>query len=383
MLTASEDQAIWTSKDYKNFVLDLEFKTAPGTNSGVIVYASDTKDWIPNSVEIQIADDFAEQWAKSPATWHCGAIFGHLAPTKSAVKKPGEWNRYTITCRGPMITVVLNGEKVTEMDMRKWTSAKTNPDGSEIPAWLSRPKSELRDPAAASGSRGNTPARPSISGTSRSSRSASPADDRGHGAWPLAPSRTRIWEIDFLRGVSIILMVGYHLLYDLGRWSASKSFLGFSTDLSTRAWTIAQYFFAGLFVVLSGISSTLSRGNVRRALKLAAVALLVTAATFVFDRPSAILFGILHCLAVSILIYGWPWKRPGPQLARGGHRRLGARRRYHLVLKSVPIRSDWLLPSASTARPSAPSITSRFSLVRDIPRRRGTWANRCMQRGGA
>jgi len=27
--------------------------------------------------------------------------------------------------------------------MRKWTSAKTNPDGSEIPAWLSRPKAEL------------------------------------------------------------------------------------------------------------------------------------------------------------------------------------------------------------------------------------------------
>ena len=143
VLTASEDQAIWTNRDYSGFILDLEFKTAPGTNSGVIVYASDTKDWIPNSVEIQIADDFAEQWAKSPASWHCGAIFGHLAPAKSAVKKPGEWNRYTITCRGPMITVVLNGDKVTEMDMRKWTSAKANPDGSEIPAWLSKPKSEL------------------------------------------------------------------------------------------------------------------------------------------------------------------------------------------------------------------------------------------------
>jgi len=143
ILTASEDQCIWTKKDYKNFVIDLEFMTAAGTNSGVIVYASDTKDWIPNSVEIQIADDFAEEWAKSPATWHCGAIFGHLAPARSVVKKPGEWNRYTISCRGPMITVILNDEKITEMDMRKWTSVKTNPDGSEIPAWLSRPKAQL------------------------------------------------------------------------------------------------------------------------------------------------------------------------------------------------------------------------------------------------
>ena len=68
VMTASEDQAIWTARDYENFVVDLEFQMAPGTNSGVIVYASDTKDWIPNSVEIQIADDFAEEWAKEPAT---------------------------------------------------------------------------------------------------------------------------------------------------------------------------------------------------------------------------------------------------------------------------------------------------------------------------
>jgi hypothetical protein len=143
VLTASEDRAIWTDRDYENFTLDLEFMTAPGTNSGVIVYCSDTANWIPNSVEIQIADDFAEEWAQRPATWHCGAVFGHLAPAKSAVKRPGEWNRYTISCMGREISVVLNGEKVTGMDMSLWTSAKTNPDGSEIPPWLSKPKAEL------------------------------------------------------------------------------------------------------------------------------------------------------------------------------------------------------------------------------------------------
>jgi hypothetical protein len=143
VLTASEDQPIWTNKDYGSFVLDLEFKTADGTNSGVIVYASDTKDWIPNAVEIQIADDFAKEWAEKPASWHCAAIFGHLAPTKSMVKKAGEWNRMTITCRGPLISVVLNGEPVTAMDMKLWTSAKTNPDGTEIPKWLSKPLAGL------------------------------------------------------------------------------------------------------------------------------------------------------------------------------------------------------------------------------------------------
>ena len=143
VLTASEDQAIWTKKDYDNFVLDLEFKNASGTNSGVVVYCSDIKNWIPNSVEIQIADDYAEQWAKAPKTWQCGAIFGHLAASKSVVKKPGQWNRFTIRCMNERIDVVLNGEHITSMDMRLWTSAKTNPDGSEIPSWLSKPLAEL------------------------------------------------------------------------------------------------------------------------------------------------------------------------------------------------------------------------------------------------
>ena len=59
------------------------------------------------------------------------------------VKKPGNWNRMTITCKDHMIYVLLNGEQVTTMDMRKWTSAKKNPDGSAIPPWLSKPKADL------------------------------------------------------------------------------------------------------------------------------------------------------------------------------------------------------------------------------------------------
>ena len=143
VLTATEDQCIWTKKKYDDFVLDLEFKNAPGTNSGVFVHCSSIKDFIPNSVEIQIADDFAEKWAKSPKTWQCAAIFGHQAPTKSAVKRAGEWNRMTITCKGTKIGVVLNGEKVTEIDMKDWKSAKKNPDGSDIPPWLSKPMADL------------------------------------------------------------------------------------------------------------------------------------------------------------------------------------------------------------------------------------------------
>jgi hypothetical protein len=142
-LTAAKDECIWTEKEYDDFILDLEFKTAEGTNSGVIVYCTDVKSWIPNSVEIQIADDFSPKWSKAPKTWQCAAVFGHKPASERRVKKPGEWNRMTVTCRGPNITVALNGAVVNQMDMTRWTSAKTNPDGSDIPPWLSKPKAEL------------------------------------------------------------------------------------------------------------------------------------------------------------------------------------------------------------------------------------------------
>lgn len=143
ILTATEDEMIWTNISYDNFILDLEFRNDTGTNSGVIVYCSHIDDWIPNSVEIQIADDFVKEEPGVPDIYSCGAVFGHLAPSKSMVRPPGEWNRITITCYDRMIYVILNGEPVIEMDMSQWTSAKRNPDGTEIPSWLNKPLASL------------------------------------------------------------------------------------------------------------------------------------------------------------------------------------------------------------------------------------------------
>ena len=114
------------------------------TACGVVVYCTDTENWIPNSVEIQIADDYCEQWANDKPYARSGAIYGHLpAKRDRVVKRPGEWNRMRVKCEGQQITVELNGELVTEMDMSKWTSGKVNPDGTEIPSWLPKPFAEL------------------------------------------------------------------------------------------------------------------------------------------------------------------------------------------------------------------------------------------------
>lgn len=144
ILGAVKDESIWSTSEYENFEVDLEFKTDHATNSGVVVYCTDIKNWIPNSVEIQIADDYSEQFKNAKPNEKCGAIYGHLAPNKdNVVKKPGEWNHMRVKCIGQYITVILNGKKITEMDMSKWTSGSKNPDGTNIPSWLPKPFAEL------------------------------------------------------------------------------------------------------------------------------------------------------------------------------------------------------------------------------------------------
>ncbi|MFO7937769.1 MAG: DUF1080 domain-containing protein [Kiritimatiellia bacterium] len=142
-LTAAEDQPIWTEREYGNFVLDLEYSCAPGANSGVLIYATDTENWIPATVEIQIQDDLDPHWAEVPDTWRNGGLFGHCAPKVFNVRPAGEWNRMTITAAGRNITVAVNGEITVEADLSDWKDAEKNPDGSEIPSWLSTPWAEL------------------------------------------------------------------------------------------------------------------------------------------------------------------------------------------------------------------------------------------------
>lgn len=143
LLVALEDQVVWAPGEYENFQLNFEFMNEDGTNSGIIVYCTDQENWIPNSVEIQIADDYGK-WESERKDYQCGAIFGHLpASEQKVVNPPGEWNQMEVSCKGQMIEVVLNGKKVTTMDMSEWTSGTVNPDGSEIPSWLPTPFAEL------------------------------------------------------------------------------------------------------------------------------------------------------------------------------------------------------------------------------------------------
>jgi uncharacterized membrane protein len=130
---------------------------------------------------------------------------------------------------------------------------------------------------------------------------------------------TRIWEIDFLRGFSIIMMVWDHLMYDLKSmpsWFADFNevnrpviewIVGFAGDYwygDLRA--MFHYVFVGIFLVVSGISFTFSHSNLARSLKFLVFAAMISAVTFtvdhLFDLGISVFFGIIHMFALGTFL---------------------------------------------------------------------------------
>ena len=113
--------------------------------------------------------------------------------------------------------------------------------------------------------------------------------------------KKRIEIIDALRGLAVVLMVIHHLLYNLAE------FLNMPWWLFTNpVFDVLHYIFSGLFILLSGVSSRFSRGNVERGSIVIVLAVLITYVTNRMDMP--IWFGILHMLGFSMIFFGMTQK---------------------------------------------------------------------------
>jgi len=112
---------------YADFVLSCDFKLTKECNSGIFIRTGDPKDPVQTGIEIQVYDSKAEK----PSKHDCGAIYDLVPPSKNALKPLGEWNHIEITCDKNKISVVLNGEAVSSIDLDKWTEAGKCLDGSE------------------------------------------------------------------------------------------------------------------------------------------------------------------------------------------------------------------------------------------------------------
>lgn len=131
---------------------------------------------------------------------------------------------------------------------------------------------------------------------------------------------SRIWELDFLRGICIFLMVIDHTIFDIAHifnkaWTLTgiefiiklTKLAEFYGEMPLRLFTQGIVIFTIFFI--SGISNSFSRSNLKRGLKLMFFALLITLATVLLSENFSALegneirYGVLHMLASCILVW--------------------------------------------------------------------------------
>lgn len=105
-----------TVKNYKNFVLTLEFKQEKNGNSGVFIRSTVDGTKV-NGWQVEVA----------PTGLHTGGVYesygrGWLIkpdPEKEKVLKEGEWNTMKIKVQGKELTSWLNGIKMIDLEDEK------------------------------------------------------------------------------------------------------------------------------------------------------------------------------------------------------------------------------------------------------------------------
>ena len=155
----------------------------------------------------------------------------------------------------------------------------------------------------------------------------------------MANFKSRIWELDALRGVCILCVIVVHFLFDL-------SFFG-GLDLTLPAWYVfIQEYGGAIFVVLSGVCVTLGSKSVRRGLIVFACGMLITAVTYGMYRLGmsgadvVVKFGVLHLLGVCMLVYPAFKKLPPAALALLGL----AIAITGYAIRGVVVPQHWLFP---------------------------------------
>lgn len=118
---------LYSNDQYKNFVLRIDFKMSPNANSGVFVRIWDRSDPVNTGMEIQILDSYGKA---NPDKHDCGALYDIVAPLRNAARPAGEWNSLSICCRDNRLLAFMNGEKIVDVDLNRWTEPGKNPDGT-------------------------------------------------------------------------------------------------------------------------------------------------------------------------------------------------------------------------------------------------------------
>jgi uncharacterized membrane protein len=123
-------------------------------------------------------------------------------------------------------------------------------------------------------------------------------------------SGERFWEIDALRGTAVVMMVIFHTVFSISFFDIQE------VDVLDGFWRIFALATATIFILIAGVSISLSSAragraldgwrvawkNVRRGAGIFLIGIAITLVTWLFLRNEFILFGVLHCIGLSIAL---------------------------------------------------------------------------------
>ena len=124
------------------------------------------------------------------------------------------------------------------------------------------------------------------------------------------PSPQRFIEIDMLRGLAILLMIFGHILWDLDHFGLAP--------LNSGIYSSLQNFVPPLFFVLVGISLIVSKKRIEnkttgeegkyykrlfvRGGRIFCLGMILTIGSLIFMPETPVLFGVLHCIGLSVVL---------------------------------------------------------------------------------
>lgn len=111
--------------------------------------------------------------------------------------------------------------------------------------------------------------------------------------------KNRIWEIDFFRGIALIMMIMFHLIYDL------KEFYSYDFEYLEGFWYYEGLVSVVIFTLISGISATLAHNNFKRGLSVFGYGMFLTVVTYFYAPKMYIRFGTLHMLGFCMMAYNY------------------------------------------------------------------------------
>lgn len=140
LMTHGKNGDLVTDKEYGDYILEFEFKSAPKGNSGLVykviedINNKELKSTYTSGPEYQIIDD-DNYPAKITDKQKTGANYDITAPISlTAVKAAGEWNKGKIVIKNNRIEHYLNGIKVADYEYGsvKWADDVA---GSKFANW--------------------------------------------------------------------------------------------------------------------------------------------------------------------------------------------------------------------------------------------------------